>query len=58
MVRNHQRSYSLPFSPSPPFLPSSLLPDILPHIWIDRFTTLQDDVPPKPGHEIIRIVER
>ncbi|TFJ87962.1 hypothetical protein NSK_000782 [Nannochloropsis salina CCMP1776] len=31
--------------------------DILPHIWIDRFTTLQDDVPPKPGHEIIRIVE-
>lgn len=31
--------------------------DILPHIWIERFSTLQDDVPPKPGHEIIKIVE-
>jgi len=37
-------------------LPPSL--DILPHIWIERFATLQDDVPPKPGHEIIKIVEK
>ena len=32
--------------------------DILPHIWIEKFATLQDDVPPKPAPEIVRIVER
>ena len=32
--------------------------DILPHLWIEKFATLQDDVPPKPAPEIIRIVEK
>lgn len=32
--------------------------DILPHLWIEKFSTLQDDVPPKPAPEIIRIVEK
>jgi hypothetical protein len=29
--------------------------DILPHLWVETFAALQDDVPPKPADEIIRI---